>query len=143
MSPYNTSKFAVEALGESLRGELAPWGIDVVVVEPGSIDTPIWKKGAETIEEQFAKMPANTKRLYGKQLKRMDEVLTETAKRGISPQKVAKVIHTAIRSEKPKHRYLVGTDAKVAARLKGNLPERTFSKMVGRQFKMPTDVPAK
>ena len=143
MSPYNTSKFAVEALGESLRGELAPWGIDVVVVEPGSIDTPIWKKGAETIEEQFAKMPADTKRLYGKQLKRMDEVLTETAKRGISPQKVAKVIHNAIRSEKPKHRYLVGTDAKVAARLKGNLPERTFSKVVGRQFKMPTDVPAK
>ena len=143
MSPYNTSKFAVEALGESLRGELAPWGIDVVVVEPGSIDTPIWKKGAETIEDQFAKMPANTKRLYGKQLKRMDEVLTETAKRGIKPEKVAKVIHTAIRSEKPKHRYLVGTDAKVAARLKGNLPERTFSKVVGRQFKMPTDVPAK
>jgi NAD(P)-dependent dehydrogenase (short-subunit alcohol dehydrogenase family) len=143
MSPYNTSKFAVEALGESLRGELAPWGIDVVVVEPGSIDTPIWKKGAETIEDQFARMPASTKRLYGKQLKRMDEVLTETAKRGISPQKVAKVIHTAIRSEKPKHRYLVGTDAKVAARLKGNLPERTFSKVVGRQFKMPTDVPAK
>ena len=42
MSPYNTSKFAVEALGESLRQELAPWGIDVVVIEPGSIDTPIW-----------------------------------------------------------------------------------------------------
>ena len=143
MSPYNTSKFAVEALGESLRGELAPWGIDVAVVEPGSIDTPIWKKGAETIEDQFAKMPANTKRLYGKQLKRMDEVLTETAKRGIKPEKVAKVIHAAIRSEKPKHRYLVGTDAKVAARLKGNLPEKTFSKVVGRQFKMPTDVPAK
>ena len=143
MSPYNTSKFAIEALGESLRGELSPWGIDVVVVEPGSIDTPIWKKGAETIEDQFAKMPENTKRLYGKQLKRMDEVLTETAKRGIKPGKVAKVIHTAIRSEKPKHRYLVGTDAKVAARLKGNLPEKTFSKVVGRQFKMPTDVPAK
>ncbi len=143
MSPYNTSKFAVEALGESLRGELAPWGIDVAVVEPGSIDTPIWKKGAETIEDQFEKMPPNTKRLYGKQLKRMDEVLTETAKRGISPQKVAKVIHTAIRSEKPKHRYLVGTDAKVAARLKGNLPEKAFSKVVGRQFKMPTDVPSK
>jgi NAD(P)-dependent dehydrogenase (short-subunit alcohol dehydrogenase family) len=143
MAPYNTSKFAVEALGESLRHEVSPWNIDVAVVEPGSIDTPIWKKGAETIEDQFSKMPANTKRLYGKQLKRMDEVLTETANRGIKPEKVAKAIHSAIRSEKPKHRYLVGTDAKVAARLKGNLPDRTFSKVIGRQMKMPTDVPSK
>jgi NAD(P)-dependent dehydrogenase (short-subunit alcohol dehydrogenase family) len=143
MAPYNTSKFAVEALGESLRHEVSPWNIDVAVVEPGSIDTPIWKKGAETIEDQFSKMPANTKRLYGKQLKRMDEVLTETANRGIRPEKVAKAIHSAIRSEKPKHRYLVGTDAKVAARLKGNLPDRTFSKVIGRQMKMPTDVPSK
>ncbi len=143
MSPYNTSKFAVEALGESLRQELAPWGIDVVVVEPGSIDTPIWSKGAETIEDQFSKMPPSTKRLYGKQLKRMDEVLTETASRGISPKKVAKVIHTAISSENPKHRYLVGRDAKIAARLKGTLPDRTFKKLIDRQVKMPTDVPAK
>ena len=142
MSPYNTSKFAIEALGESLRQELAPWDIDVVVVEPGSIDTPIWKKGAETIDEQFSKMPPNTKRLYGKQLKRMDEVLSETASRGIPPEKVAKVIHAAISSEKPKHRYLVGRDAKIAARLKGTLPDRTFTKLISRQVKMPTDVPS-
>src|SRR5215208_5237706 len=56
MSPYNTSKFAIEALGESLRQEVAPWDIDVVVIEPGSIDTPIWEKGAETIEEEMAKL---------------------------------------------------------------------------------------
>ena len=143
MSPYNTSKFAVEALGESLRQELAPWEIDVVVIEPGSIDTPIWKKGAETIEDQFAKLTATTRRLYGKQLKRMDEVLTETASRGIAPEKVAKVIHTAISSENPKHRYLVGRDAKIAAKLKGALPDRTFKKLIDRQVKMPTDVPSK
>jgi NAD(P)-dependent dehydrogenase (short-subunit alcohol dehydrogenase family) len=142
MSPYNTSKFAIEALGESLRQELAPWAIDVVVVEPGSIDTPIWKKGAETIDDQFAKLSPTAKRLYSKQLKRMDEVLTETASRGISPEKVAKVIHEGIRSEKPKHRYLVGKDAKIAARLKGSLPDRTFTKLIGRQVKMPTDVPS-
>src|SRR3954454_7096868 len=143
MSPYNTSKFAVEALGESLRQELAPWEIDVVVIEPGSIDTPIWSKGAETIEDQFAKLTPTTRRLYGKQLKRMDEVLTETASRGIAPEKVAKVIHTAISTENPKHRYLVGRDAKIAAKLKGALPDRTFKKLIDRQVKMPTDVPAK
>src|SRR5215218_8281938 len=75
LSPYNTSKFAIEALGESLRQEVAPWDIDVVVIEPGSIDTPIWEKGAETIEEEMAKLSPDAKRLYSKQLKRMDEVL--------------------------------------------------------------------
>jgi NAD(P)-dependent dehydrogenase (short-subunit alcohol dehydrogenase family) len=143
MSPYNTSKFAVEALGESLRQELSPWGIDVAVIEPGSIDTPIWSKGAETIDDQKGNMSPTETRLYRKQLDRMEEVLSETANRGIPPEKVAKVIHEAIRSEKPKHRYLVGRDARIAARLKGTLPDRAFKKLIDRQIKMPTDVPAK
>lgn len=143
LSPYNTSKFGIEALGESLRAELKPWNIDVAVVEPGSIDTQIWAKGADTAAEQIKDLSPDGQRLYGRQLSRFGEVLTETADRGIHPEKVAKVIHKAIRSDKPRHRYLVGTDAKIAARLKGNLPERTFSRMLGRQMKMPTDVPQK
>jgi NAD(P)-dependent dehydrogenase (short-subunit alcohol dehydrogenase family) len=143
LSPYNASKFGIEALGESLRAELKPWDIDVAVVEPGSIDTQIWAKGADTAAEQVEGLSPDARRLYGKQLVRFGEVLGETAERGIHPEKVAKVIHKAIRSDKPRHRYLVGTDAKVAARLKGTLPERTFSKLVARQTKMPTDVPPK
>jgi NAD(P)-dependent dehydrogenase (short-subunit alcohol dehydrogenase family) len=143
MSPYNTSKFAIEALGESLRQELAPWAIDVVVIEPGSIDTPIWSKGAETIDDQKGSMSETETRLYRKQLDRMEEVLSETASRGIAPEKVAEVIHTAISSDNPKYRYLVGRDAKIAAKLKGNLPDRTFKKLIDRQIKMPTDVPSK
>jgi NAD(P)-dependent dehydrogenase (short-subunit alcohol dehydrogenase family) len=141
MSPYNTSKFGIEALGESLRHELKPWDIDVAVVEPGSIDTEIWSKGADTMSDRVSKMPEDARRLYGRQLSRFGEVLTETAGRGIPPEKVANVIHKAIASDKPKHRYLVGTDAKVGARLKGTLPDRTFSKLAGRQIKLPTDVP--
>jgi NAD(P)-dependent dehydrogenase (short-subunit alcohol dehydrogenase family) len=141
MSPYNTSKFGIEALGESLRHELRPWEIDVVVVEPGSIDTEIWGKGAETMRDRVAKMTDDARRLYGRQMARFGEVITETANRGIPPEKVAKVIWKAIRSDNPKHRYLVGTDAKIGARLKGTLPDRTFSKLAGRQMKMPTDVP--
>src|SRR6266545_3786021 len=100
LSPYNASKFAVEAIGESLRGELKPWDIDVVVVEPGSIDTEIWGKGADTAADQLKGMPANARRLYGKQLTRFGELLGETASRGIRPDKVAKVIYKAIRSPK-------------------------------------------
>jgi hypothetical protein len=54
---------------------------------------------------------------------------------------VAEVVHKAIASDNPRHRYLVGTDAKIGARLKGTLPDRAFSKLAARQMKMPTDVP--
>jgi NAD(P)-dependent dehydrogenase (short-subunit alcohol dehydrogenase family) len=142
MSPYNTSKFAIEALGESLRHELRPWEIDVTVVEPGSIDTEIWSKGNEQIRERLDDMPEDARRLYGRQITRFGEVLNETASRGIPAEKVAEVVHKAIASDNPKHRYLVGTDAKIGARLKGTLPDRTFSKLAARQMKMPTDVPS-
>jgi NAD(P)-dependent dehydrogenase (short-subunit alcohol dehydrogenase family) len=141
MSPYNTSKFGIEALGESLRHELRPWDIDVAVVEPGSIDTEIWSKGNEQVREQVEEMPEDARRLYGRQITRFGEVLNETASRGIPPEKVAEVVWKAISSDNPRHRYLVGTDAKIGARLKGTLPDRAFSKLAARQMKMPTDVP--
>jgi NAD(P)-dependent dehydrogenase (short-subunit alcohol dehydrogenase family) len=143
LSPYAASKFAIEAVGESLRRELKPWDIDVVVIEPGSIATEIWDKAAETADDRIGQMSPSARRLYGKQMARYGEVIQETASRGIPPSKVAKVIHKAIRSDRPKHRYLVGTDAKVAARLNGVLPDRTFDRMLHRQLKLPTDVPAK
>jgi hypothetical protein len=71
------------------------------------------------------------------------EDFIETGRRGIAPEKVASVIHRAISSEKPKPRQLVGRDAKIGARLKGTVPERTFHRMVSKQMKMPTDVPEK
>jgi NAD(P)-dependent dehydrogenase (short-subunit alcohol dehydrogenase family) len=142
MSPYNTSKFGVEALGESLRHEQRPWEIDVVVVEPGSIDTEIWGKAAETARDRVEGMSEDARRLYGKQLTRFGEMIRETAGRGIPPEKVATVVWKAISSDNPRHRYLVGTDAKIGGRLKGVLPDRVFSRLAGRQMKMPTDAPS-
>ena len=142
MSPYSASKFGIEAIGDSLRREVSPWGIDVVVVEPGSIATEIWSKGAETLSDRVAEMPEDARRLYGPQLRRFGKAfLEDTGGRGIPPEKVGEVIHKAIRSDRPKTRYLVGTDAKVAARLKGALPDRTFDRMLRLQLKLPTDVP--
>ncbi len=142
MSPYNTSKFGIEAVGESLRHELRPWEIDVVVVEPGSIDTRIWSKGNEQLRERLDELPEDARRLYGRQITRFGEVINETASRGISPEKVAEVVYEGISSESPRHRYLVGTDAKIGARLKGVLPDKAFSRLAARQIKMPTDVPS-
>src|SRR6476620_3298260 len=142
LSPYNVSKFGIEALGESLRHEVEPWDIDVVVVEPGAIVTKIWDKAEELSEQQLAQMPDDAKRLYGPQIETFFEGFVEGGRKGIPPEKVATVIHGAIRSDNPKPRRLVGTDAKIGARLKGTVPDRTFHKMVRGRFKLPTDVPS-
>lgn len=141
MSPYNGSKFALEALSHSLRHELKPWGIEVVVVEPGSIATPIWEKAGETAESATAAMPAEGTRLYGAQIKRFREMLREAAQAGIPPEKVADVIHMAISSDGPKPRYLVGTDAKIAARIHGVLSDRGFDRILARRTKLPKEAP--
>jgi NAD(P)-dependent dehydrogenase (short-subunit alcohol dehydrogenase family) len=142
LSDYNASKFGVEALGDSLRREVSPWGIDVVVVEPGSIATEIWRKGAETMERQLDAMPPDADRLYGTQVEAFGKsFIEETGGRGIPPAKVAGVIHRAIRSNKPKPRYLVGVDAKMGARLHSAVPTRTFDGLLRRQLKLPTDAP--
>jgi len=141
MSPYNGSKFALEALSHSLRHELMPWGIDVVVVEPGSIATPIWEKAGETATAAQDAMPTEGRRLYGAQIERFRELLGQTARSGIPPEKVAAVIHQAISSDRPKPRYLVGLDAKIAARMHGLLSDRGFDRVLARRTKMPKEAP--
>jgi NAD(P)-dependent dehydrogenase (short-subunit alcohol dehydrogenase family) len=137
LSPYNATKFAIEALADCLRRELAPWGIRVVLIEPGSIDTEIWAKGRETMADRVSALDEEAKRLYGAQLARYGEVLEETAAAGIPPEKVARVVERAIRKPNPKPRYLVGTDAKIAAKLSAALPDRTFDRVLRRQMKVP------
>ena len=113
----------------------------MVVVEPGSIATPIWDKAGETATAAEDAMPPEARRLYGAQITRFREMLAQTARSGIPPEKVAEVIHKAISSERPKPRYLVGLDAKIAARMHGLLPDRVFDRVLARRTKMPKEAP--
>jgi NAD(P)-dependent dehydrogenase (short-subunit alcohol dehydrogenase family) len=142
LSSYNASKFGIEALGDSLRREVLPWGIDVVVVEPGTIATEIWSKGKDALQETTESMPPDAVRLYGPQLQAWAKsFMGEGDTQGISPDKVAQVIHRAIRNERPKARYLVGADARIGAKMNAVVPTRTFDRMARRRFKLPDDVP--
>ena len=142
MSPYHASKFGLEGMADSLRREVSPWGIRVVIVEPGSIATPIWEKGTDEFERAEPGMGPEAKRLYGAQMEAMKHAIRDTADRGIPPEKVAEVISKAISSSRPRTRYLVGTDAKLMRRVKGALPTRAFDRVMRRSLKLPGDAPA-
>jgi len=133
--PYHASKFATEAIGDVFRQELRPWGIKVAIIEPGSIDTPIWERGKRTGEEIEAKSP-RTNLLYGAALDKFKQVIEDTAERGIPPEKVADAISHALESSRPRSRYLVGLDAKVQARLKPLIPTSLFDRIVARQLNL-------
>ncbi|HVD40494.1 MAG TPA: SDR family oxidoreductase [Solirubrobacterales bacterium] len=133
--PYHASKFATEAIGDVFRQELRPWGIKVAIIEPGSIDTPIWERGERKAEEIEAKSP-QTSLLYGAAIEKFRKVIEDTAERGIPPEKAAKAIAHALESDRPKARYLVGLDAKIQARIQPLIPTRLFDRIVARQLNL-------
>jgi NAD(P)-dependent dehydrogenase (short-subunit alcohol dehydrogenase family) len=130
---YNASKFGLEGLSDSLRRELRPHGVDVILIEPGGVKTPIWKKGAELADEMLEEVPPESERLYGRMIStlRAETQKIET-ERGIEPREVADVIGTALTASRPRTRYLVGGDAKVRARMAKYLPDRVMDRMIGR-----------
>jgi NAD(P)-dependent dehydrogenase (short-subunit alcohol dehydrogenase family) len=133
--PYHASKFATEAIGDVFRQELRPWGINVAIIEPGSIDTPIWERGQLKATEVEEKSP-QTNLLYGAAIEKFRKVIEDTAERGIPPEKVAKAIAHALESKRPKSRYLVGLDAKVQARLGPLIPTALFDRIIARQLNL-------
>lgn len=128
---YHAAKYGTEAIGDVFRQELAGWGIKVAIIEPGSIDTPIWSRGEATADEVLAASP-QTEQLYGRAVERFREVVRETAARGIPPERVAKAIVHALESKRPRSRYLVGLDAKLQARLVPLIPTPVLDRAVGR-----------
>lgn len=130
---YHAAKFGIEAVGDVFRQELHPWGIRVSIIEPGSIDTPIWDRGERTADEVGARSPQR-EALYGRVIESYRKVVKQTAERGIPPEKVARVIEHALTADRPRSRYLVGIDAKVQARLKPLIPTPVFDRIVARMM---------
>jgi NAD(P)-dependent dehydrogenase (short-subunit alcohol dehydrogenase family) len=127
LGAYAMSKFALEAMADSLRLELAPWGIEVVIVEPGTIATPIWTKPQRSADE----LPAEAAELYGARLSRFRERAAERAGKAVPAAGVAAAVEHALTSEKPKTRYIVGPDAKRRARVQ-RLPDRLRDRVLTR-----------
>jgi len=132
---YHAAKFGIEAVGDVFRQELRPWGIAVSIVEPGSIDTPIWERGERTADEIGERSPQR-EALYGKAIESYRKVVKQLAERGIPPEKVAAVVEHALGARRPRTRYLVGLDAKLQGRLKPFVPTPIFDRVIARAMNL-------
>jgi NAD(P)-dependent dehydrogenase (short-subunit alcohol dehydrogenase family) len=132
---YHAAKFGIEAVGDVFRQELRPWDVRVSIVEPGSIDTPIWERGERTAEEIGDRVPKR-EALYGAAIESYRRLIKKTAERGIPPEKVARAVEHALTSARPRSRYLVGLDAKVQARLRPLIPTPIFDRIVARTMNL-------
>src|SRR5262249_19654924 len=130
--PYNASKFAIEGIAESFRQELAPWGMHVIVVEPGAIKTPIWEKGTAQVDELRERLPQAAQDLYKDHIDSVAKALVDQDNAGIAPVEVAKVVERALTVSRPRYRYLVGRDAKAGGTLSRVLPDRAKAMLMSR-----------
>ena len=115
LGPYSASKFAVRAWMDALRHEVGPHGVKAVLIEPGAIDTPIWKKGNEHADAILDGLSAEQKSRYAGQVAGARKLAAMAERNAIPPAKVADVIAKALTTPRPRGRYLVGTDAKAQA----------------------------
>ena len=126
--PYTASKFALEGLTETLRYELAPWNIKVILIEPGFIATKFQENAQLAQAAQDENSPyAVFKRASGRRVQR-------NIYRAAPPERVAETIYRAITHPNPKLRYPVGRDARTVLPLRRFLPAGLFEKILKKQL---------
>lgn len=130
LGPYAASKHALEAFADVLRVELAPWGMTVSIVEPASVKTAIWTKGAEHADALRGGLDADAAELYAARIARFRAVALERGP-GIEADVVARAVEHALTASRPKARYLVGRDAHLRAWIE-RLPTRLRDRVLAR-----------
>jgi NAD(P)-dependent dehydrogenase (short-subunit alcohol dehydrogenase family) len=129
---YHASKWALAALTHVLRMELHSTGVQVVLIEPGAIATPIWKTAAARGGELEAVMPAEGFRRYSAMIAAARANAVRSARTGLPPEVVAGTVERALTVARPRTRYLVGRDARLLA-LVARLPDRLRDRLTLRQ----------
>jgi NAD(P)-dependent dehydrogenase (short-subunit alcohol dehydrogenase family) len=130
--PYAATKFALEAVSDSLRREMAPLGVGVVVVEPGAVRTEMPVRAIATARELASAMaPEQSQRYRGL----VQAITAQTASHttsgsGLPADAAAKVIARAVTARKPRTRYTIGRDAALLTRLTRILPDRTLDRVL-------------
>jgi NAD(P)-dependent dehydrogenase (short-subunit alcohol dehydrogenase family) len=133
---YSASKFALRALADALRVELAPAHIKVSLIEPGSVKTPIWRKGREAADEMAAQIGETTRPHYRLALDRMLRLTQAEERDGMPADVVASAILHALTAPKPRANYVLGTRARIGS-LFALLPAALRDGMLRRSMQIP------
>ena len=128
LGAYSASKHGLEGFSESLRRELMLYGIDVIIIGPGAVATPIWDKG----EQEDLSKYANTD--YMTAVQRLQRAMIEGGRKGYPPEKVGEVVLQALTTSKPHVRYAVIPGNLLRPILQILLPRRMIDRIIARNL---------
>lgn len=123
LGAYNASKFALEGMSESLRRELIPFGIDVIVVAPGTVATSMWDRPHAINIAAFADTP------YAPALAKLKVHMITNGRRGLPPERLGETVKTALTAARPKARYTVTPDP-IETLVANALPKRMVDNII-------------
>jgi NAD(P)-dependent dehydrogenase (short-subunit alcohol dehydrogenase family) len=127
LAPYAASKFALEGLSESLRRELLPFSIDVILIGPGAVATPIWSKAEQIDIAPYLDTP------YGTAVERLRSHMLSLGKHGLPPEKIGEAVFHALTATRPRVRYAVSAQP-FQDWMARTLPKRIVDRTIGRRL---------
>src|SRR5919197_211243 len=134
-SIYHATKFALEGLSESIQYELEPFGIKIILIEPGAVGSNFWKNwkmAAKTSDHKDKNNDSPYKQIKNNML----ESFKQIEQNAIHPSEVAKVILQAAKADNPDFRYVVGKDAATILETRRKISDREFRDLLKKQFNL-------
>ena len=125
---YHGSKFALEGVSESLQYELAPFGIKIILIEPGAVGSNFWKN------IKIAKKATSPNSPYAQQAANVSKTFRKMEENSMHPAEVAKTILSAVMSDNPQLRYVVGNDAIKTFEARESMSDGEFRDLIRDQF---------
>jgi len=133
--PYAASKFALEAYSDALRLELHRWGLKVVLIEPGAIQTPIWEKSLAAAQERLEALPEQAHKLYGQDIERIIKRTSHAGENGLPAAAVADLVFHTLTTRNPRPRYFIGRGIRLGDFFNylspGKIRDWVFGKLTG------------